>query len=222
MAVVTDSIAIHAGATVELGPGGLLAMFGGLTARVKRGGTIAGALVFEKAGRAEVAFRVESMGQQVHRSRKLTEEMKMHIAKGLSLAFALTFAGTAHAEELIQATLYKMPWCECCEGHAEYLREQGFAVEIEVVDDLTPLRRAEGVPEALEGCHTILVGGYVVEGHVSADSIRRLLSEHPDGVIGIAMTGMPTGVPGMPGEREGPVDVYAFGPDREPSVFATE
>jgi hypothetical protein len=146
----------------------------------------------------------------------------MHIAKGLSLAFALASVGAAHAEELIHATLYKMPYCDCCEGHAEYLRQHGFAVEIKIVDDLTPLRRAEGVPEALEGCHTILVGDYVVEGHVSADSIKRLMTEHPDGVKGIAMPGMPTGVPGMPGEHEGPIDVYAFGPELEQSVFATE
>lgn len=145
----------------------------------------------------------------------------MHIAKGLSLAVALSFGGVTHAEELLQATLYKMPYCDCCEGHADYLRQQGFDVEIKIVDDLTPLRRAEGVPEALEGCHTILVGDYVVEGHISAGSIRRLISERPEGVKGIAMPGMPTGVPGMPGDHEGPIDVFAFG-DGHPTVFATE
>jgi hypothetical protein len=145
----------------------------------------------------------------------------MRFAKGLSLAVALSFSGAAHAEELIQATLFKMPYCECCEGHAEYLRQHGFDVEITVTDDLTPLRRAEGVPAALEGCHTILVGGYVVEGHVSAESIKRLMTERPEGVKGIAMPGMPTGVPGMPGDHEGPIDVFAFG-EAQPTVFATE
>ena len=105
----------------------------------------------------------------------------MRIVRGLSLAVALSFGGVTHAEELLQATLYKMPYCDCCEGHADYLRQHGFDVEIKVTDNLTPLRRAEGVPGALEGCHTILVGGYVVEGHVSADSIKRLISERPEG-----------------------------------------
>jgi hypothetical protein len=77
------------------------------------------------------------------------------------------------------------------------------------------------VPEALAGCHTILVGDYVVEGHVSAQTIHRLLSERPEGVKGITMPGMPTGVPGMSGDKQGPIDIYAFG-DGEPRVFATE
>jgi hypothetical protein len=146
----------------------------------------------------------------------------MRVTKGICLALALSLGGVASADDLIQATLYKMPYCDCCEGHAEYLRQHGFNVEIKVTDDLTPLRRAEGVPESLEGCHTILVGGYVVEGHVSADSIKRLISDHPEGVKGIAMPGMPSGVPGMPGDKPGPIEVYAFGPGGERSVFATE
>ena len=89
------------------------------------------------------------------------------------------------------------------------------------MDDLAPLRRAEGVPEALEGCHSILIGGYVVEGHIPAETINRLLTEQPEGVEGIAMPGMPTGVLGMPGEKEGPIDVFAFG-NSETKVFAVE
>lgn len=146
----------------------------------------------------------------------------MRVARGLSLTLAPSVGGMASAEELIQATLHKMPYCDCCEGHAAYLRENGFDVQIKTTDDLTPLRRAEGVPQALEGCHTILVEGYVVEGHVSAESIKRLITERPEGVEGIAMPGMPTGVPGMPGEKPGPIEVYAFDADGERSVFAVE
>ena len=147
----------------------------------------------------------------------------MYAGRGICLAVAVSIGGAASAEELIQATLHKMPYCTCCEGHAEHLRQHGFDVEVKVTENLTPLRRAEGVPEALEGCHTILVGGYVVEGHVSAESIKRLLTERPEGVKGLAMPGMPTGVPGMPGEHEGPIDVYAFGPGAAPPiVFARE
>jgi hypothetical protein len=145
----------------------------------------------------------------------------MRVVRGLSLALSLALAGGAAAEELVEATLYKMPDCNCCEGHAEYLRRNGFDLDIQVVEDLSPLRHAKGVPEALAGCHTILVGDYVVEGHVSAQTIHRLLSERPEGVRGITMPGMPTGVPGMSGDKQGPIDIYAFG-DGEPRVFATE
>jgi hypothetical protein len=133
----------------------------------------------------------------------------------------LAFAESATAEDLIQATLYKMPNCGCCEGHAEHLRENGFDLEVAEVDDITPMRRAEDVPQNLEGCHTILIDGLVVEGHVSAPTIKRFLSERPAGVGGISMPGMPTGVPGMPGPKEGPIKIYAFG-DGEPTVFAVE
>jgi hypothetical protein len=117
--------------------------------------------------------------------------------------------------------MHKMPYCTCCEGHAEHLRANGFDVEIKEVEDLTPIRKAEGVPADMEGCHTILIDGLVVEGHVSATTIKRFLNERPAGVDGIAMKGMPTGVPGMPGPKEGPVDVFAFG-SAEPTVFAIE
>ena len=141
--------------------------------------------------------------------------------KGASLTLGLLVAGGASAEELLHATMHKMPYCTCCEGHAEHLRANGFDVEIKEVEDLTPIRKAEGVPTELEGCHTILIDDLAVEGHVSAGTIKRFLSERPAGVEGIAMPGMPTGVPGMPGPKEGPIDILAFGAG-EPTVFAVE
>ena len=145
----------------------------------------------------------------------------MRIVRALSLAVAVSFAPAASAEELIHAVMYKMPFCGCCEGHAEYLRANGFAVEIREVDDLAPLRRAEGVPEALAGCHMIKIDERVVEGHISAPTIKRFLSERPEGVIGISMPGMPSGVPGMPGTKPGPIDIFAFGHGK-PRVYAVE
>jgi hypothetical protein len=140
---------------------------------------------------------------------------------GASVALSLLLAGAASAEELIHATMHKMPYCTCCDGHADHLRANGFDVEIKEVEDLAPIRQAEGVPAELEGCHTILIDGRVVEGHVSAGTIKRLLSERPAGVHGIAMKGMPAGVPGMPGTKDGPIDIFAFG-EGEPIVFAVE
>ena len=145
----------------------------------------------------------------------------MRIVRGAALTLSLLVAGAASAEDLIQATMYRMPYCGCCEGHAAYLRENGFEVEIKETEDLTPIRRAEGVPQTLEGCHTILIDGLVIEGHVSAGTIERFLTERPAGVEGIAMKGMPTGVPGMPGPKEGPIEIFAFG-SGEPIVYAVE
>ena len=145
----------------------------------------------------------------------------MRVARYTTLAIALFYVGAASASDLINATMHKMPFCDCCEGHAEHLRANGIEVKIVEVEDLAPLRRAEGVPMDLEGCHTILVGGYVVEGHVSADSIKHLLSERPKDIAGISMPGMPTGVPGMPGPKEGPIEVFAFGAEGQ-TLFAVE
>ncbi len=117
--------------------------------------------------------------------------------------------------------MYKMPDCDCCEPHAEYLRAQGFDVDVEEPENLSPIRRAHGVPVEMEGCHTILIEGYVVEGHVTAETIRRLIAEKPAGVVGISIPGMPIGVPGMPGPRDEPIRVFAFG-ESAPTVFAEE
>jgi hypothetical protein len=149
------------------------------------------------------------------------EGTTMLLPRAVSVAVSLVISASASAEEPIHATMYKMPYCTCCEGHAEHLRANGFDVEIRETEDLTPIRQAEGVPPDLEGCHTILIDGLVVEGHVSAGTIKRFLSERPAGVEGIAMPGMPTGVPGMPGPKQGSINVYSFG-DGDPSVFAVE
>lgn len=109
----------------------------------------------------------------------------------------------------IAATLYKSAQCACCEGHARHLEANGFAVEVKPVHDLFGMGRKAGVPEELDGCHIVLVGGYVVVGHVPADVIKTLLRERPK-LIGIALPGMPMGVPGMEGPRSEPLTVYAI------------
>ena len=78
-----------------------------------------------------------------------------------------------------QATLYKNPQCGCCEGYADYLRENGFEVTVKPAHDLPLLHRQHGVPEPLVGCHTTLVDGYVVEGHVPIGALLRVLDRAP-------------------------------------------
>lgn len=137
------------------------------------------------------------------------------------IALGLVVIGPAGAAETkTPATMYKSPYCDCCEGHAAYLNKNGYDVTVIATEDLPAMRRQRGVSEQLEGCHMILVGGYVVEGHVSAGIIDRLLRQKPK-IAGVSMPGMPMGVPGMGGKKEGPIAIYEIGPGK-PKVYATE
>ena len=124
------------------------------------------------------------------------------------------------AGEKPDATLYKNPQCGCCEAYADYLRDNGFSVTVRPTHDLSLIKRENGVPEGFEGCHTTLIDGYVVEGHVPLDTLDRLLTERPD-ITGISLPGMPQGSPGMSGRKSGPFTIYEFSDD-EIEVFATE
>ncbi len=108
----------------------------------------------------------------------------------------------ARAEEApLQGTLYKSPDCTCCEGHATYLKRNSIRLNIVETADIASIRKAHGVPAELEGCHTILLDGYVIEGHMPINSIRKLLRERP-AIKGISLPGMPTGAPACTGRRK--------------------
>ena len=137
------------------------------------------------------------------------------------VAFALATLPVA-AEEKVKATLYKNPDCTCCEKYADYLRSNGFDVTVIEHPNMTLIKQKHGVREDLEGCHTTLVGGYVVEGHVPVAALKRLLSEKP-AIKGISLPGMPEGSPGMSGTKEGAFTIYSItGQDGHAPVFATE
>ena len=126
------------------------------------------------------------------------------------------------AEDKIQATLYKNPECTCCDDYADYLRSNGFDVTVIENPNMTLIKHKHGVGEDLEGCHTTLVEGYVVEGHVPVAPLKRLLSEKP-AIKGISLPGMPEGSPGMTGTKEGPFEILSITGKSGPApVFATE
>lgn len=136
-------------------------------------------------------------------------------------AFVLVTLPVA-AEEKIQATLFKNPDCTCCEKYADYLRSNGFGVTVITHPNMTLIKQKHGVGEDLEGCHTTLVEGYVVEGHVPVVAVKRLLSEKP-AIKGISLPGMPEGSPGMTGTKEGPFEILSItGKAGTAPVFATE
>ena len=109
-------------------------------------------------------------------------------------------------------TLHKNPQCGCCEGYADYLRDNGFKVKAVSTNDL-------GHPDDLQPCHISLIGGYVVGGHIPMEVIDRLVSEQPK-IVGISLPGMPQGTPGMPGNKPRPLGIYEIG-SSPPKVYAT-
>ena len=138
----------------------------------------------------------------------------------LILILLLVMPMPLSAAEQVQMTLYKNPECSCCEGHAAYLRQHGYAVTVKPTHDLSLIKRMYRVPDKLAGCHTTVVGPYVVEGHVPAGTIDRLLIERPD-IRGVSLPGMPAGSPGMSGQKTEPFVIYEIS-DGPPKVYATE
>lgn len=108
-------------------------------------------------------------------------------------------------------TVYATPTCGCCKGWMDHMRENGFSVEVVYQNDLSAIRREHNVPSSVTTCHMGLVDGYVIEGHVPADVVARMLRERPD-AAGLVVPGMPAGSPGMemPNGVTQPYEVYTF------------
>ena len=124
---------------------------------------------------------------------------------------------TASAADMM---VYKSPTCGCCTVWIEHIEAHGFSVEYEDTYDIAPIKQANGITRELASCHTALIGGYVIEGHVPAEDIQRLLAERPD-VVGLTVPGMPMGSPGMEGSFTERYDVLAYDRDGNTQVFAT-
>lgn len=103
--------------------------------------------------------------------------------------------------------VYKSPTCGCCGAWVAHLQNNGYAVTVREMDDVSPIKAKFGVPANLQSCHTATVAGYVIEGHVPAADIARLLVTRPPRVRGLAVPGMPAGSPGM--ESGGAPDRYS-------------
>ncbi|GAB4575194.1 MAG: DUF411 domain-containing protein [Rhodothalassiaceae bacterium] len=140
---------------------------------------------------------------------------------GLFALFGLIWAMPASALAADQVvTLYKSPLCGCCMGWAEHLRRSGFKVDIRNTETLSTIKTRLGVPAELQSCHTARVGEYVIEGHVPAADIEKLLAGGRS-IRGLAVPGMPVGSPGM--EQVGrsmPYIVFAFDTDGRRSEFS--
>ena len=143
----------------------------------------------------------------------------MNRKRFLSTLLAAPFAvAGAVASSPHRVIVYKDPTCGCCGKWAEHLRANDFAVEVQEVNDTADNSRRLGVPSKLRGCHTAVVEGYAIEGHVPAVDIHRLLRERPE-AKGLSVPGMPVGSPGMEGGQRQAYSVLLFGADGKTSVF---
>jgi hypothetical protein len=131
---------------------------------------------------------------------------------GLTTIFGLTAAvrPALAADPII--TVHKDPDCGCCTGWVQHLRAAGFVVEVNDAADLVAVRKSFAIPPELAACHTAEMGGYLLEGHVPAQAVRRLLAERPK-ARGLAVPGMPIGSPGMEGGEPQPYTVLLFDAD---------
>jgi len=128
-------------------------------------------------------------------------------------------AGTLSADKPIDIVVYRSPTCECCGKWLEHMKKNNFNVKDIVTDDVQAIKKKYGVPEAMASCHTAIVDGYVIEGHVPANDIMKLLKTKPK-IVGIAVPGMPSGTPGMEmGDRKDSYNVMSFDKENHYEIF---
>lgn len=128
----------------------------------------------------------------------------------------------AHADPVAagqEVEVWKSPSCGCCGGWVKHMQAAGFTVKVHDIEDVQPVKTASGVPDALGSCHTAKVGGYVVEGHVPATDVLRLLAEKPK-ATGLSAPGMPADAPGMDMGTGQPYDVILFDAGGGAKVYA--
>ncbi len=148
---------------------------------------------------------------------------KHALVQGMVLLAALTTVSPGMARAAQQALpvveVYKSAQCGCCKTWAEHLQKGGFKVILHDVDDVPAARRKLGMPEQYGSCHTAKAGQYLIEGHVPAADIKRLLKERPR-AIGLAVPSMPPGSPGMESDHPVPYETLLIDKDGNAGVFA--
>lgn len=145
--------------------------------------------------------------------------MKLFI-KLFAVVFVTSGLQFVNAGNQTEIMVYKSPTCGCCKKWVKHLQDNGFKVKTKDVRDVVPIKIENGVTPKLASCHTALVEGYVIEGHVPASDIKRLLKEKPK-IKGLAAPGMPMGSPGMnQGNHKNPYNVISFDGQGNNKVFS--
>jgi hypothetical protein len=139
-----------------------------------------------------------------------------------ALAFVVTVVGALLAQSPATIAVVRDPGCGCCMKWVAHLRKAGYKATVTESSNMAAVKDSKGIPAAARSCHTGVIGGYVIEGHVPAEDIKRLLKDRPN-VVGLAVAGMPSGSPGMevPSGTIAPYDVLAFDKAGKTTVFAS-
>jgi hypothetical protein len=144
--------------------------------------------------------------------------LKPHL-RSLLLVFLVSTGSSAWAQTETQVEVFKSPSCGCCGKWLEHLQQNGFQVSVREVNDVPAARKKLGMPDRLGSCHTARVGDYVIEGHVPATDIQRLLKENPK-ALGLAVPAMPPGSPGTKTAKSVPYETLLVQADGSTRVFA--
>ncbi|MBI2484995.1 CopG family transcriptional regulator [Candidatus Uhrbacteria bacterium] len=115
-------------------------------------------------------------------------------------------------------TVYKSPTCGCCANYIAYLKRAGLEVETITTTEMEAVKNKMGVPTGFTSCHTSEIGGYTAEGHIPLEALSKLVAERPS-LAGIALPGMPSGSPGMPGAKQGPWSIYGWSANTNPELY---
>ena len=165
--------------------------------------------------------RHETVGKFTKGESEMKRSLRLKLlSQGVILLFSASSASMGLAADANKVEVYKSPSCGCCSLWVEHMKNSGFEVEIHNVRNVTPFRERFGVPDSAASCHTALVGGYAIEGHVPAADVKRLLREKPK-ATGIAVPGMVQGSPGMEsGQGKDPYNVVLFNASGRTTIFS--
>lgn len=158
------------------------------------------------------------MGGPMHRRKFVKATLGAGAALAVAPRLLRAFGAPGALGAPVKMTVYKTPTCGCCRDWVKYMEGHGFSPSVVDLNDLTDIKRSAGVPANLQSCHTALVGAYVVEGHVPADLVKKILAEKPK-IAGLAVPGMPVDAPGM-GTGKTPYEVIAWDKAGRATVFA--
>lgn len=137
-----------------------------------------------------------------------------------ALFWAAIGSTPALAGDATAVTVYKSPYCGCCGGWSDHMRQSGYDVTEKTLEDMDPVKQLFGIPDDLRSCHTAVIDGYVFEGHVPASDVARVLDERP-AIKGLSAPGMPADAPGMDAATGEPYDVISFDAEGKTTVYAT-
>jgi hypothetical protein len=146
---------------------------------------------------------------------------RRQLLSAMSVGLAAVAVPALAGPPLPHVEVFKSPYCGCCGAWVDHMKAAGFTVKVTLVGDTTAARKRLGMPDAFGSCHTATVAGYVLEGHVPAADVKRLLVAKPI-AIGLAVPGMPPGSPGMEvGDRQDPYEVFLIDKSGHETVFAS-